>query len=89
MCLNGNFDTFCFDFANVAEVAVRKYFSPSVRGRVLGVHGHAAQPGPAERDWGCREKRSQRQLSPRFPGRNYFITGPSGSQDPSSLPGSQ
>lgn len=28
MCLNGNFDTFCFDFTNVTEVTVRKYFAP-------------------------------------------------------------
>lgn len=35
MCLNGNFDTFCFDFTNVTEVAVRKYFSPPVRGWTL------------------------------------------------------
>lgn len=30
MYLNGNFDTFCFDFTNVTEVAARKYFNPPV-----------------------------------------------------------
>lgn len=35
MCLNGNFDTFCFDFTNVTKVTVRKYFSPPMRSQVL------------------------------------------------------
>lgn len=35
MCLNGNFDTFCFDFTNVTEVTVRKYFAPPMRSQIL------------------------------------------------------
>lgn len=35
MCLNGHFDTFCFDFTNVTKVTVRKYFSLLRRSQVL------------------------------------------------------
>lgn len=35
MCLNGNFDTFCFDFTNVTKVTVRKYFGPPMRSQIL------------------------------------------------------
>lgn len=68
MCLNGNFDTFCFDFTNITEVAVRKYFSPPVRGWTL-VRGTMA-----ERLW-C-------PVSPHFPQCKGFILGLLGSQEP-------
>lgn len=89
MCLNGNFYTFCFDFANVTKIAVRKYFSPHLEGPGCHVDGHIAQLGPLERDHGCEEERSRCQTSPGFPGCNCFITGPSGRQKPSNSPRSQ
>lgn len=68
MCLNGNFDTFCFDFTNVTEVAVRKYFSPPVRGWTL------ARGTMAEGLW-C-------PVSPHMPRCKGFILGLLGSQEP-------
>lgn len=86
MCLNGNFDTFCFDFTNVTKVTVRKYFGPPHEESGPRVYGRAAPTGPSERDWGCGEKRPWCQISSHFPGCICFLWVHQGGRNPSGPP---